>query len=72
VAKGNTADIYGSPISALVWLCRRVAEYDITLKAGQLILPGSCLAAARMVPGTSITGRFEGWGEVSFDYTAAG
>ena len=22
--------------------------------------------------GTRITGRFEGWGEVSFDYTAAG
>jgi 2-keto-4-pentenoate hydratase len=72
VAKGNTSDIYGSPLSALVWLCRRIAEYGITLPAGQLILPGSCLAAAKMVPGTRITGRFEGWGEVSFDYTAAG
>lgn len=71
VAEGNTNDIYGSPVSALVWLCRRIAEYDITLKAGQLILPGSCLAAAKMVPGTRITGRFEGWGEVSFDFTAA-
>ncbi|MDR3083836.1 MAG: 2-keto-4-pentenoate hydratase, partial [Streptomyces sp.] len=62
VAEGNTSAIYGSPISALVWLCRRIAEYDITLKAGQLILPGSCLAAAKMIPGTHITGRFEGWG----------
>lgn len=72
VAEGNTNAIYGSPLSALVWLCHRVAEYGITLKAGQLILPGSCLAAAKMVPGTRISGRFEGWGEVSFDYTAAG
>ncbi|HKU12379.1 MAG TPA: 2-hydroxypenta-2,4-dienoate hydratase [Sinomonas sp.] len=71
VAEGNTSAIYGSPLSALVWLCRRIAEYDITLKAGQLILPGSCLAAAKMVPGTRITGRFEGWGEVGFDYIAA-
>ncbi|MFJ4264789.1 2-keto-4-pentenoate hydratase [Paenarthrobacter nicotinovorans] len=70
VAEGNTNAIYGSPVSALVWLCKRIAEYDITLKAGQLILPGSCLAAAKMIPGTRITGRFEGWGEVGFDYTA--
>ncbi len=71
VAEGNTNAIYGSPISALVWLCHRVAEYGITLKAGQLILPGSCLAAVKMVPGTRIVGRFEGWGEVGFDYAVA-
>lgn len=71
VAEGNTSAIYGSPVSALVWLCRRIAEYDITLKAGQLVLPGSCLAAAKMVPGTRITGRFQGWGEVKFDYIDA-
>lgn len=72
VASGNTNAVYGNPISAIAWLCRRVAEYGITLKAGQFILPGSCLAAEKMVPGTKITGRFEGWGEISFDYTAAG
>lgn len=72
VASGNSNEIYGNPVSALVWLCRRIAEYGITLRAGELILPGSCLAAAKMVPGTTVTGRFEGWGEISFDYTAAG
>ncbi|GAA1406481.1 2-keto-4-pentenoate hydratase [Glutamicibacter uratoxydans] len=71
VARGNTNEVYGNPISAIAWLCRRIAEYDVTLKAGQFILPGSCLAAEKMIPGTSITGRFEGWGEISFDYTAA-
>jgi len=72
VASGNTSAVYGNPISAIAWLCRRVAEYGITLKAGQFILPGSCLAAEKMVPGTKITGRFEGWGEISFDYATAG
>lgn len=71
VAEGNTSAIYGNPISALVWLCRRISEYGITLKAGQLVLPGSCLAAAKMVPGSQVTGRFDGWGEVCFDYIAA-
>lgn len=71
VARGNTSEVYGNPISAIAWLCRRIAEYDVTLKAGQFILPGSCLAAEKMIPGTSITGRFEGWGEISFEYAAA-
>lgn len=70
VASGNTNQVYGNPISAIAWLCRRISEYGITLKAGQFILPGSCLAAEKMIPGTKITGRFEGWGEISFDYTA--
>lgn len=71
VARGNTNQIYGNPISAIAWLCRRIAEYDVTLKAGQFILPGSCLAAEKMIPGTRITGRFDGWGEISFDYSTS-
>ncbi|MFW0795900.1 2-hydroxypenta-2,4-dienoate hydratase [Gordonia sp. CPCC 205515] len=67
-AKGNTSAVYGSPISALAWLCRRISEYGIGLEAGQLVLPGSILAAEKMIPGQQITGHFDGWGEVSFDY----
>ncbi len=70
-AKGNTSAVYGNPIGALAWLCRRISEYGVGLEAGQLILPGSILAAEKMVPGDRITGHFEGWGEVSFDYTPA-
>ncbi|MFV0433283.1 MAG: 2-keto-4-pentenoate hydratase [Leucobacter sp.] len=70
VASGNTSAIYGNPVSAIAWLCRRVAEYGITFKAGDLILPGSCLAAERLYPGTQVTGTFAGWGDVSFEYAA--
>lgn len=71
VARGNTKEVYGNPVSAIAWLCRRIAEYGVTLKAGEFILPGSCLAAEKMIPGTEVTGRFEGWGEISFHYVAA-
>lgn len=67
-ATGNTNAVYGNPIGALAWLCRRIAEYDIGLQAEQLILPGSILAAEKLLPGHRITGSFAGWGEVSFDY----
>jgi 2-keto-4-pentenoate hydratase len=70
VASGNTSAIYGSPVSAIAWLCRRVAEYGITFKAGDFILPGSCLAAERLLPGTKVIGTFAGWGGVSFEYAA--
>lgn len=67
-ATGNTSAVYGNPIGALAWLCRRIAEHDIGLEAGKLILPGSILAAEKLVPGHRITGSLAGWGEVSFDY----
>ncbi len=70
-AKGNTNAVYGNPIGALAWLCRRIAEYGVGLEAGQLILPGSILAAEKLAPGHRITGSFAGWGEVSFDYEAS-
>jgi len=71
VATGNTAAIYGNPVSALVWLCRRVAEFGITLKQGQIILPGSCLAAVLLKPGVHVCGAFAGWGDVAFEYTSS-
>lgn len=71
VASGNTSAIYGNPVSAIAWLVRRISDYGLTLHAGDFVLPGSCLAAEKLVPGVQVSGVFEGWGEVNFDYTAA-
>lgn len=68
VARGNTADVFGNPVSAIAWLCRRVAEFGVTFKKGEIILPGSCLAAVELKPNTRITGSFAGWGEIGFEY----
>lgn len=71
VASGNTSAIYGNPVSAIAWLTRRVWEYGITFRAGDFILPGSCLAAEKLIPGTEVVGTFAGWGDIRFEYTAA-
>ncbi|MBT2515680.1 2-keto-4-pentenoate hydratase [Arthrobacter sp. ISL-30] len=68
VAQGNTADIFGNPVSAIAWLCRRVAEFGVEFQPGNVILPGSCLAAVSLIPNTRVTGSFAGWGSVSFEY----
>lgn len=69
VAEGNSNAVYGSPVSAIAWLCRRIAEYGVGLRAGDLVIPGSCLAAEKMKPGTKVEGEFAGWGTVGFDFT---
>jgi len=68
VASGNTAAIYGNPVSAIVWLCRRIAAFGISLSKGQIVLPGSCLAAVKLTPGCHVSGHFSGFGEVGFEY----
>ncbi|KAI9929624.1 hypothetical protein ASPWEDRAFT_41156 [Aspergillus wentii DTO 134E9] len=66
VMAGNTKNILGNPISAVAWLINRLAAYDIEFKAGQVIMPGSCLQAVPMKKGHwSCT--YEGWGTVEFD-----
>lgn len=70
VTQGNTWEIYGNPVSAIAWLCRRVAEYGVTLRAGDVVLPGSCLAAARLDAPGPVTGSFAAWGEVGFQLTS--
>lgn len=69
VAEGNSHAVYGSPVSAVAWLCRRISEYGIGLRAGDLVIPGSCLAAEKMRPGVNVEGEFAGWGKVGFDFT---
>lgn len=67
VASGNSNAVFGNPVSAIAWLCRRVAAFGITFKKGDVILPGSCLAAVELVPGSQVVGSFAGW-EIAFDY----
>ncbi len=69
VISGTTANILGNPLAAVAWLVNRLAEYDVVLEAGHLILPGSCLKAVPMREAGHWSGTFEGWGTVEFDVT---
>jgi 2-keto-4-pentenoate hydratase len=67
VIAGNTGAVLGNPLSAVAWLCNRLAAYDVEFTAGQVILPGSCLKAVPMNQAGRWSGTFEGWGTVQFD-----
>ncbi len=66
--KGTGADVLGHPATCVAWLANKLAEYDVTLKAGEVILSGALSAAVAAEKGDVFTAEFSQLGtvEVSF------
>ncbi|MED3624714.1 2-keto-4-pentenoate hydratase [Neobacillus thermocopriae] len=65
VATGAGAAALGHPAHAIAWLANKLSEFDITLKAGELILPGALSAALTVQKGDKISAHFGKLGSVS-------
>jgi 2-keto-4-pentenoate hydratase len=65
VGSGDGAAVLGHPAEAVAWLANQLAEYDIALVAGQLVLPGAMCAAATVSAGETYRAAFTTLGEVS-------
>jgi 2-keto-4-pentenoate hydratase len=65
VGSGNGSAVLGHPAEAVAWLANKLAEYDIAIVAGQLVLPGAMCAAATVTAGESYRAVFTTIGEVS-------
>ena len=59
------AAVLGNPAQAVAWLADKLAEFDVTLKAGEVILPGALSAAITVQAGDSIRATFDHLGPVS-------
>lgn len=57
---GRSDAVLGDPAAAVAWLARTVAAFGVRLKAGHLVLPGSCTRAVDVAPGQTWTARFGG------------
>jgi len=53
-ATGAGAAVLGSPVQSVAWLANKLGAYGIGLKAGEIILSGSAVAAVPVVQGDSI------------------
>lgn len=63
---GSGADVLGDPAYCVAWLANKLHDYEIELKAGEVILAGALSAAVDAQPGDEFTCTFtEGFGEVS-------
>ncbi len=65
VATGAGGAVLGTPVAALVWLANTLGRKGISLKAGQVILPGSVTASIPVIAGDTVTANFGNLGTVS-------
>ncbi len=69
VAEGRSDAVLGNPVTAVAWLARKVDGFGVRLRAGDIVLPGSCTRAIDVRPGDDFVADFAGLGSVrlSFD-----
>ncbi|MEC1523254.1 2-keto-4-pentenoate hydratase [Neobacillus niacini] len=65
---GVGAAALGNPASCVAWLANRLADYDITLKAGEVILSGALSSMVVSRSGDNFTARFAHLGQVSVNF----
>ncbi len=67
VAEGRSDAVLGDPVIAVAWLARKVAGFGVRLRAGNVILPGSCTRAIDAGPGDEFKATFSHAGAVLGD-----
>ncbi len=72
MAEGNSAAVLGNPVTAVAWLARKVAGFGVRLRAGHVILPGSCTRAIDIRPGDEFVAAFGGLGSVTMRFEGSG
>ncbi|MGY2060339.1 2-keto-4-pentenoate hydratase [Nocardia gipuzkoensis] len=69
VAEGRSDAVLGDPTVAVAWLARKVASFGVRLKAGDIVLPGSCTRAIDARPGDAFHAEFTGLGSVRLEFS---
>lgn len=68
VAEGRSDAVLGNPVTAVAWLARKVEAFGVRLKAGDIVLPGSCTRAIDAPPGSQFVADFGGLGSVELSF----
>lgn len=68
VAEGRSDAVLGNPVTAVAWLARKVEAFGVRLKAGDIVLPGSCTRAIDAPPGSNFVADFTGLGSVQLSF----
>lgn len=68
VATGLGAAVLDDPVTAVVWLARRMWQYGQEIQAGQVVLSGSFIPPVECPEGSRIEADFGDFGAVSVDF----
>lgn len=69
IETGTGAAVLGNPAVAAAWLVNKLAEFGVSLRKGQLILPGAMCASVFVAPGNTYQALFTTLGEVSISFS---
>lgn len=69
-ARGQGDAVLGDPVNAVVWLAGKLAEFGLSLRAGDLIITGSITRMFPLAPGDRARAEFEGLGAVEVGVAA--
>ncbi|MDM5188321.1 fumarylacetoacetate hydrolase family protein [Bacillus sp. DX4.1] len=69
IATGAGAAALGHPAQAVAWLANKLSEFNISLKAGELILPGALSGAVAVERNDVISAQFGPLGSVSVTFS---
>jgi 2-oxopent-4-enoate hydratase len=67
VERGSTSAILGHPANGIAWLANALAEFEVVLEAGHIVLPGTCTRSRRIAGCKEVRGRVHGLGDVHLD-----
>jgi 2-keto-4-pentenoate hydratase len=67
-SEGTGAACLGSPINAVLWLAKTMAQLGQPLKAGQVILSGALGPMVAVQPGDEVRAAIEGLGGVGVKF----
>lgn len=65
VQTGAGAAVLGHPANAVAWLANAIGKFGVSLKAGELIMPGALTAASDVKHGDIFQAFFDGLGSVT-------
>jgi len=65
---GMGAGVLDDPITSMVWLVQRLAQYDDGLAAGDIVLSGSFVRPIEATPGSHIDADFGDFGQVTLQF----
>lgn len=67
--EGYGSAVLGNPLEAVVWLAKALAQYEISLKAGEVVLAGALTKAVDVESGDRFKAVFEDLGEVEISFS---
>ena len=58
IATGASGAVLGNPAQAVAWLANTLAQFDLALEEGEMVLSGALTGAVRMAPGDILKATF--------------